>query len=69
MEYGLQYYRSSAPRVASSEEELAELTDSDERTLCIADSNFLDELSESDTVLIEVVSSVGDQAAFWAWSP
>jgi 4-amino-4-deoxy-L-arabinose transferase-like glycosyltransferase len=69
MEYGLQYYRSSSPRVASSEEELAELTDSDERTLCIADSNFLDELSESDTVLIEVVSSVGDQAAFWAWSP
>jgi 4-amino-4-deoxy-L-arabinose transferase-like glycosyltransferase len=68
MEYGLQYYRERTPRVASSEQELIELT-RDGRVLCIAESGVLGELGRSDTVLIEVVSSVGDQAAFWAWSP
>ena len=69
MEYGLQFYRKSAPRVAGSEEELARLTVSESRTLGITQNHLLDELSASDTVLIEVVSSVGDQAAFWAWRP
>lgn len=69
MEYGIQFYRDAASRVATSQEELAELTDSDSRTLGIAPNQFLDELSASDTVLIEVVSTVGDQTAFWAWDP
>ena len=69
MEYGIQYYRNAASRVAMSQEELAEITDSDSRTLGITANRFLDELGASDTVLIEVISTVGDQTAFWAWDP
>ena len=69
MEYGIQYYRNAASRVAMSQEELAEITDSDSRTLGITGNRFLEELGASDTVLIEVISTVGDQTAFWAWDP
>jgi 4-amino-4-deoxy-L-arabinose transferase-like glycosyltransferase len=69
MEYGLQYYREAAPRVALSAEELAMLTRNGDRLFCIAENHLLDELSADQTVLIEVVSSVGDQSAFWAWQP
>lgn len=69
MEYGLQYYRDRAPVVVGSEQELVEFTRSEGRVLCIAEVGVLAELGTSDTILIEVVSSVGDQSAFWAWTP
>ncbi len=69
MEYGLQYYRDRTPIVVDSEQELVELTRSEGRVLCIAEAGVLTELGTSDTILIEVVSSVGDQSAFWAWTP
>lgn len=69
MEYGLEYYQERSPIVVGSEQELIELTRSGNRVLCIAQAGILRELGTSDTVLIEVVSSVGDQSAFWAWTP
>jgi 4-amino-4-deoxy-L-arabinose transferase-like glycosyltransferase len=69
MEYGLQYYRDGTPIVVDSEQELVELTLSVGRVFCIAQAGVLRELGTSDTILIEVVSSVGDQSAFWAWTP
>ena len=69
MEYGFQYYRGAAPLVAASPEDLAALTASGARTLGIAQDHLLEELGDNDTVLVEVVATVGDQFAFWAWQP
>ena len=68
MEYGLEYYRGRHVEIALSEEGLTALA-TPSRTLCITDSGMLDELSTSETVAIDVVHSVGDQAAFWFWLP
>lgn len=69
MEYGFQYYRGAAPIVAASPEELAALTADGSRTLSIAAGPRLEELGDNDTVLVEVVSTVGGQFAFWVWHP
>ena len=68
MEYGLEYYRGRHVETALSEEELAALATPD-RMLCISEIGMLDELGTSETVAIEVVHSIGDQAAFWFWLP
>ena len=68
MEYGLQFYRDNRTRTALSEEQLAEMTDpGGARLLCIAEDRLLDELSTSNAVEVEVVETVGNQAAFWVW--
>ncbi len=51
-----------------SEEELTALA-TPSRTLCISEIGMLDELGTSETLAIEVVHSIGDQAAFWFWLP
>ena len=68
MEFGLEYYLERRSRVAFSEDELVALA-SESRSLCIAQNERLDELSMSETLAVEVVSSVGDQVAFWVWIP
>jgi len=68
MEFGLEYYRGRTVETVLSVEELAAVASSS-RTLCITESRLLEELSASETVAIEVVHSVGDQAAFWFWLP
>ena len=68
MEYGLEYYRGRHVETALSEEALAALATPD-RMLCISEIGMLDELGTSETVAIEVVHSIGDQAAFWFWLP
>ena len=68
MEYGLEYYRGRHVETADSVEGLTALAASS-RTLCISEISRLDELSASESVAIEVVHSMGDQAAFWFWLP
>ena len=69
IEYGLAYYRNNPRLTALSEEELSQLAPSGRRTLCLAESGMLDELSTSATIAIEVVHTIGDVAAFWVWKP
>lgn len=69
MEYGLQYYRKNNAVTVRSVDELAELIESDARLLCIATSRMVDDLSSSNDVMVEVVHSIGNQIAFWAWRP
>ena len=69
MDYGLRYYRDNNAVTVLSGEELARLAGSGTRLLCIAESRMLDELSTGDDVAIEVVHSIGNQVAFWAWKP
>jgi hypothetical protein len=37
--------------------------------LCIAEDKALDELSHLPDVEMEVVRTIGNQTAFWAWKP
>ncbi len=69
MEYGLRYYRDNNAVTALSGEALAELIQAGTRLICIAEGRMLDELSTSNDVAIEVVHSIGNQVAFWAWKP
>ncbi len=68
MEFGLEYYRDMDVETALSAEELTALA-TPSRRLCISEVGMLDELGTTDTVAIEVVHSMGDQAAFWFWLP
>ena len=69
MEYGLEFYRQRDVRAVLSEPELAEIASSGSRILCIAPNDVLDELSSGNSVAIDVVSSVGNQTAFWIYQP
>ena len=69
MEYGLEFYRGRHIETALSEEQLAQLAPYGARTLCITQISLLDGLSTSQSLVIEVVHSIGDLAAFWVWRP
>jgi 4-amino-4-deoxy-L-arabinose transferase-like glycosyltransferase len=66
MEYGLQYYWNSNAVAIDSPEELAAMT-SNTRLLCIAEDKTLDELAKLGNVDMQVVHTIGNQSAFWAW--
>ena len=67
-EYGLQFYRNNNARSVVSAEELAGDV-SDSRVLCITDDKTLGELIQLGNVEMEIVQTIGNQTAFWAWKP
>jgi 4-amino-4-deoxy-L-arabinose transferase-like glycosyltransferase len=69
MEYGIEFYRHSNARGIGSPQELVNLTQREPRVLCIAEDKALDELSHLPDVEMEVVRTIGNQTAFWAWKP
>ena len=66
-EYGLQYYRSNHLRSVFSPEELTDVLKTGPRVLCISDDKALQEVSRVPNVDLQVVHTVGNQSAFWAW--
>jgi len=67
MEYGLQFYRSNNARGIGSPEELSQAIVGQSRVLCIAEDKALDELTKSKDLDIQVVHTIGNQTAFWAF--
>jgi 4-amino-4-deoxy-L-arabinose transferase-like glycosyltransferase len=67
VEYSLQFYRFNHARGLFTPDELANVTAAEPRVLCIAEDKKLEELSHVANVDIEIVQSIGNHTAFWAW--
>jgi 4-amino-4-deoxy-L-arabinose transferase-like glycosyltransferase len=67
MEYGLQFYRHNNARAIFTPQDLVALTTPDTRVLCIAEDKTLDELARLGNLDMEIVHTIGNQTAFWAW--
>ncbi len=67
VEYGLEYYRFSHAQALFSPEQLAAVAKNEPRILCLAEDKILPELSGMGNVDLEIVESIGNQTAFWAW--
>lgn len=66
MEYGLQYYMADRSETTHTLEDLAKAV-SLKRRLCLATDQALEELSQTPGIEIEVVHTIRNQSAFWAW--
>ena len=67
MEYGMQFYRLNKTRSVYSPEELAAALGT-AKTLFVADEKGMLDMGEAGAE-IEVLETVGNQTAFWAWLP
>ena len=69
MEYGLQFYRFNNAVDLYAPEEVEAVLKSDSKVLFVADDKGLTEFGEIAGVEIKVMTTVGNQSAFWAWRP
>lgn len=67
-EYGLAFYWNDRIQTLAAPEELQGLTGAGSRILCIANVGDLGELSRISGVKLQIIKTVGHQAAFWAAS-
>lgn len=67
MEYGMQFYRRSNARGLYSPEELVGVIHGESRIFLIADESTLIELGQIEDIEMQIVQTLGNQTALWAW--
>ena len=66
-EYGMDYYWRNHIRSVFSPEELADVTKTGNRILCISDDKAFPEVSSLPSLDLQVVHTIGNHTAFWLW--